>query len=115
MINTETVTIDGREFTHTYSDTYLIRKVGTDEIYADAMDVLDYTYEETDIPLDVPASTPEEMREALRILGVQDMNINIIEQARKIRADMNAVTATLTDVQGLTVTEANDIEAARGK
>jgi hypothetical protein len=29
------------------------------------------------------------------------MNINIIEQARKIRADMNAVTATLTDEQGL--------------
>jgi hypothetical protein len=41
--------------------------------------------------------------------------MTIIEQARKIRADMNAVTATLTDVQGLTVTEANDIEAARGK
>jgi len=29
------------------------------------------------------------------------MNINIIEQARKIRADMNAVIATLTDEQGL--------------
>ncbi len=71
MISTETVTIDGREFTHTYSDTYLIRKVGTDEIYTDAMDVLPYEYEETDQPLDVPASTPEEMREALRILGVQ--------------------------------------------
>ena len=27
--------------------------------------------------------------------------MNIIEQARKIRADMNAVTATLTDEQGL--------------
>lgn len=29
------------------------------------------------------------------------MNINIIEQARKIRADMNTVTATLSDEQGL--------------
>ena len=29
------------------------------------------------------------------------MNINIIKQAWKIRADMNAVTATLTDEQGL--------------
>ena len=27
--------------------------------------------------------------------------MNIIEQARKIRADMNAITATLTDEQGL--------------
>jgi len=29
------------------------------------------------------------------------MNINIIEQARKIRADMNTVTSGLTDEQGL--------------
>lgn len=52
MISREKVTIDGREFTHTYSDTFKIRKVGTDEIYEDAMDVLDFQYEETDIPLD---------------------------------------------------------------
>jgi hypothetical protein len=52
MIIIETITIDGREFTHTYSDTFKIRKVGTDEIYEDAMDVLDFQYEETDIPLD---------------------------------------------------------------
>ena len=71
MISTETVTIDGREFTYTYSDTYLIRKVGTDEIYIDAMDVLDFQYEETDIPLDTQPPTEDEMREALAILGVQ--------------------------------------------
>lgn len=71
MISTETVTIDGREFTHTYSDTFKIRKVGTDEIYEDAMDVLDFQYEETDIPLDTPAPTESDLREALRILGVQ--------------------------------------------
>jgi hypothetical protein len=70
MISTETVTIDGRELTHTYSDTYLIRKVGTDEIYTDAMDVLDFQYEETDIPLDTQPPTEDEMREALAILGV---------------------------------------------
>ena len=28
-------------FTYTYSDTYKIRKIGTDDIYTDAMDVLD--------------------------------------------------------------------------
>jgi hypothetical protein len=57
MISTETVTIDGREFTYTYSDTFKIRKVGTDEIYEDAMDVLDFQYEETDIPLDTQPPT----------------------------------------------------------
>ena len=41
MIIKETVTINGREFTRTYSDTYKIRKIGTDKIYTDAMDVLD--------------------------------------------------------------------------
>ena len=51
MISTETITIDGKEFTHTYSDTYKIRKVGTDEIYDDAIDVLNFQYEETNIPL----------------------------------------------------------------
>lgn len=63
--------IDGREFTHTYSDTFKIRKVGTDEIYEDAMDVLDFQYEETDIPLDTQPPTEDELKDALSILGVQ--------------------------------------------
>ena len=33
MIIIETITIDGREFTHTYSDTYIIRKVGRRNLY----------------------------------------------------------------------------------
>ena len=57
MIIKETVTIDGRVFTHTHSDTYKIRKIGTDEIYTDAMDVLNFSYEETDIPLETPPPT----------------------------------------------------------
>ena len=37
-------------FIHTFSDeNKMIRKVGTDKIYCDAMDVLDFEYEETDI------------------------------------------------------------------
>ena len=37
-------------FTHTFSDqNKMIRKVGTNEVYSDAMDVLDFEYEETDI------------------------------------------------------------------
>jgi hypothetical protein len=71
MIIKETVTINGREFTRTYSDTYKIRKIGTDEIYTDAMDVLDYQYEETDMPLEVPEATEGDMRQALTILGVE--------------------------------------------
>jgi hypothetical protein len=69
MIIKETVSINGREFTHTHSDTYKIRKIGTDEIYTDVMDVLDYQYEETDMPLEIPEATEDDMREALTILG----------------------------------------------
>ena len=69
MIIKENITIDGREFTRTYSDTYKIRKIGTDEIYTDAMDVLDYQYEETDIPLDTQPPTEDELKDALSILG----------------------------------------------
>lgn len=70
MINTETVTINNQTFYHTYSDGFCIRKVGTDGVYSDAMDVIQYEYEETDIPLDVPEPTETDMREALGILGV---------------------------------------------
>ena len=50
MITIENVTINGRQFKKTVSDTYLIRMVGTDEIYSEAYDLpeKDYEYEETD-------------------------------------------------------------------
>lgn len=50
MIIVENVTIDDRQFKKTVSDTYLIRKIGTDEIYSEAYDLpeKDYEYEETD-------------------------------------------------------------------
>lgn len=50
MITTEIVTIDNKQFRKTVSDTYLIRKVGTDEIYSEAYDLpeKDYEYKETD-------------------------------------------------------------------
>lgn len=41
---------DGR--THTYSDTFKIRQVETGIIYDDAVDVLEYHYEETDTLLE---------------------------------------------------------------
>ena len=70
MITTKKISIDGREFTHTSSDTFKIHKVGTDEIYTDAMDINPHEYKETDIPLETPTPTTDDMREALGILGV---------------------------------------------
>ena len=50
MITVENVTIGNKQFKKTVSDTYLIRKVGTDEIYSEAYDLpeKDYEYEETE-------------------------------------------------------------------
>ena len=58
MITVENVTINDRQFKKTVSDTYQIRKVGTDEIYSEAYDLpeKDYEYVETDelLPKDEP-------------------------------------------------------------
>ena len=41
---------DGVKLWRTYSDSGVkIRKIGTDEIYEEAIDVIDYSYEETNI------------------------------------------------------------------
>ena len=50
MITIENIIINGRQFKKTVSDTYLIRKVGTDEVYSEAYDLpeKDYEYEETE-------------------------------------------------------------------
>ena len=57
MIIQEIVTIDDKQFKHTFSDSnYYIQKEGTEEIYAEAFDVMasEFTYIETDqqIPID---------------------------------------------------------------
>ncbi len=59
MIQQETVTFNGREFRRTYSDEgYLIRKVGTDEIYSEAVDLPDrnFEYVETDERIEIEES-----------------------------------------------------------
>jgi len=59
MIKQETVTFNGREFRRTYSDEgYLIRKVGTDEIYSEAVDLPDrkFEYVETDQSIEIEES-----------------------------------------------------------
>ena len=49
MIVSEIVTFSKREFKSTYSDEgYIIQKVGTDERYSEAIDVLDSDFEYTE-------------------------------------------------------------------
>ena len=62
MITTKNIIINGRQFKKTVSDTYLIRKVGTDEIYSEAYDLpeKDYEYEETEELLPKDESFEEE-------------------------------------------------------
>lgn len=69
MIRTETVTINGNDFIHTYSDAYfLIERDGID--YVDAYDPIAYAseriYTETDISID---PTPEDISDALEVAG----------------------------------------------
>lgn len=62
---------DGVNLVRTYSDKGMqIRKVGTDEVYDEAIDIENapYTYEETDIPTE--EATEEDYQEALREMGV---------------------------------------------
>ena len=50
MIIVKNVTIGNKQFKKTVSDTYLIHKINTDEIYSEVYDLpeKDYEYEETD-------------------------------------------------------------------
>ena len=50
MIHKEEVLINNEKFKKTYSDTYKIKKVGTAEIYEEALDIItsEYEYEETE-------------------------------------------------------------------
>lgn len=63
MIITETITINNKEFTRHYSDAgYMIQKVGTEEIYSEAVDPINIfrEYVETDILIE----TNEEFSDA---------------------------------------------------
>lgn len=44
---------DGVKLFRTYSDKQMkIKKVGTEEIYDEAIDVMDFQYEETELPIE---------------------------------------------------------------
>lgn len=62
MIKTEVLS-DGR--VHTYSDAGMKIMQETGIIYDDAVDTVEHTYTETEIPIDTGEATPEEIAAAL--------------------------------------------------
>lgn len=65
---------DGVKLYRSYSNEGLkLRKVGTDEVYDEAIDVesAEYVYEETDIPVDYGDVTEADYQHALREMGVE--------------------------------------------
>ena len=67
MILTETIELNGKQFKRTYSDTYKIKKIGTDEVYDEAVDILsaNYEYEETDQALSQEEANDSEILDIL--------------------------------------------------
>lgn len=75
MIVIEALTINGNEFTHTYSDSgYRIKQDGTGIVYDDAIDPADSgrTYTETDELIDGGEATEADYIAALAKLGVSE-------------------------------------------
>ena len=72
MVTIENIIINGRPLIKTSSDTFLIRKVGTTEVYTEAIDVAETAYEETEelLPVDNREPTYEELTEAINIIGL---------------------------------------------
>lgn len=83
---------DGVILYHTYSDTdHKIRKVGTNEVYGNAVDKLDFEYEEVEDYVELEgASTLEEV-------------VNLQEQINKATLKINRI--GLTDKEALSVKE----------
>ncbi len=53
MVVVENIEVNGTQLKRTYSNGgFKIRKKGTNEIYDEAIDILDFEYEETDKPVE---------------------------------------------------------------
>lgn len=68
MIKVEKIMIDGREFLRTYSDDgKKIRKIGTDEVYGEAVDPINAgrEYEETDEVIEVEEISADDALEII--------------------------------------------------
>ncbi len=60
--------ISGKALYRTYSDAgMMIQKVGTAELYSEAIDLEDapYTYEETDVPIESEEVTDEQIHDVI--------------------------------------------------
>lgn len=73
---------DGADLYRSYSDKGVkLQKIGTDEIYDEAVDVENsgYKYEETDMPIDGDEATETDYQNALEDLGVNFNEENDVE------------------------------------
>ena len=72
MIYTDTIVLNGRQYTRTYSDTHYIERDGVE--YEEAIDPIDSgrVYTETDRPLESDEATESDYLTALAELGVTD-------------------------------------------
>lgn len=70
MIYIETITLNGRQYQRTYSDTHMIERDGVQ--YSEAIDPIDSgrTYTESDVPLETDEATEADYQDALAKLGV---------------------------------------------
>ena len=60
MVVVENIEINDTQLKKTYSNGgFKIRKKGTNEIYDEAIDILDFEYEETDKPVEEPIEEEE--------------------------------------------------------
>ena len=70
MIITENISLGTKIFKRTYSDKgFIIQKVGTDERYSEAIDVLDseYEYVETDEKMEISEEEYQQIKSEYRI------------------------------------------------
>lgn len=72
MIYTETITMNGRQYKKTYSDTHYIKRDGIE--YSEAIDPIDSdrVYTESETPLGNEDATEEDYLAALAELGVSE-------------------------------------------
>ena len=70
MIYVETITLNGKQYQRTYSDTYMVERDGVQ--YSEAIDPIDSgrTYTESDTLLEPDEATAEDYQAALERLGV---------------------------------------------
>ena len=93
MIVQEIVTIDDKQFKHTFSDAnYYIQKEGTEEIYAEAFDVMasTATYVETD--KQIPHEEDDELK-----LTRGDVFRGILQAKGVTRAQLRAVIEAMSE------------------